>query len=98
MLVESLVFGSQQSLFHQLRDFMDARKRAPLLAKLTQQLAICRVDAQWNFWTVIRQHIKTWQTRVGYDDRNGCRTGCQNGPTNNQTGQNRKKSFEHNYK
>ena len=55
MLVEALVLGRQNGLFHDIRDFRDRDDRAALLAELAQQLPVGRNHPQRDFRLVFGQ-------------------------------------------
>ena len=59
--IETLVFGGQNSLFHDIRNFAYADDGAPLFAELAEQIAVRRDDAQRNLGLIIGQRFERWQ-------------------------------------
>ena len=55
MLVETLVFSGQNSLFHDIRDLSDAYDCTPFFTEFAEQLSLRRDDPQRNLRLVIRQ-------------------------------------------
>ena len=58
MLIETIVFGGQNRLFHDFGYVLDTYECTPLFAELTNQMTICRIDAQRNFWSVISENVE----------------------------------------
>jgi len=58
MLVETLVLGGQNGLFHDIRDLADGHDRPPFLAELAQDLAFGRHDAQRDLGLVVGQYLE----------------------------------------
>ena len=69
MLVKTIVFNSQDSLFHDIRNFVDSDEVASFLSEFTHQYVICRVNAQGHFWMIIRQLIHWWQFGINQGHR-----------------------------
>ena len=58
MLIETFVFGGQNGLFHDIRDFADGDDRAAFLAEFAQELAFGGNDAQRNFGLIVGQRLE----------------------------------------
>ena len=68
MLVETLVFGGQDRLFHDLRNFVDGDDGTPLLAEFADQHPIRGVYAQRHFGPIVGKHIERGQIGIGKQD------------------------------
>src|SRR4026208_723102 len=75
MLVEALVLGGEGRVLELRRNIANRNHRAALFSELADQGAFRRVDAQRDFWLVIRQYIerreagKRQQYGERYEDR-----------------------------
>src|ERR1043166_4191154 len=67
MLIQTLVFGRQDRVFHGLGDPPDLHNPPPLFAEFADQYSISRVDAQRNFRLIVGKYLKRWQIRISYD-------------------------------
>ena len=64
VLIETLVLGRQNRLFHDIRDIGDVDHGAPLLAEFAEQVAFGRDDPQRDLGLVIGQRFQRRQRRV----------------------------------
>ena len=64
MLVEALVLGGQNGLFHDIRDFGDRDDRPALLAEFAQELPFGRNHPQRDFRLVFGQRLERRQRRI----------------------------------
>jgi hypothetical protein len=61
--IETLVFGGQNGLFHDIRDIADGDDRAPLLAEFAEQIAFRRDDTERNLGLIVGQRLERRQCR-----------------------------------
>src|SRR3546814_10537596 len=54
----SYLFGGQNGVFHDIRDFADPDDGPPFLAEFADQLTVCGHDAQGDLRLVIRQGVE----------------------------------------
>lgn len=84
MLEEARVFGSNDRIFHDLGDVLDAHERSPFLAKFADQHAVSGEDAKRNPGLVVEQRIKRGQPVV--DQQRGKRSGERDGRRERERG------------
>jgi hypothetical protein len=63
VLIEPLVFGRQNGMFHDIRDFADTHDRPALLAELAQEVAVRRHHPQRDLGLVIGQCVERGERR-----------------------------------
>ena len=61
MLVEALVLGGEDGLFHHLRDFLDVDDGAALLAELAEEVAFGARHPQRDLRLVVGEHVERRQ-------------------------------------
>ena len=64
MLIEALVLGGQNGLFHDIRDFADPDDGPAFLAEFAEQLAFGGDNAQRNLRLVVGQRLEGRQRRL----------------------------------
>ena len=65
VLIEAVILGGQNRLFHDHRHVGKAHQVAPLFAKFANQEIVGAVNAQRNFGLVVGKRVDRRQTRVG---------------------------------
>ena len=73
VLEEASVLDGQHRVRHHFRDVSDGREVASLLAELTQQRALARIDPERQLGTVVGQVGDVGQIGVGHGQRHGDR-------------------------
>ncbi len=61
MRIETLIFGSQNGLFHHIGHFGDSHDRPALLPEFAQEVALGRDDPQGDLGLVVGQAFERWQ-------------------------------------
>ncbi len=79
MLIETLVFGRQNGLFHDIRDLGHRHDGPAFLPEFAQQVALGGQDPQGNFRLVVREGIERRQGRVEQGEDEGPQQAADDG-------------------
>jgi hypothetical protein len=85
-LVEPLVFGGQNGVFHDIRDFADPDDGAPLLAEFAEQVTVRRDDAERDLRLVIGQGVERGEGRPEQRQDEGTQQGADDGEAHDDRG------------